>query len=171
MAELRIELRVEDLQNIQNNFEKIAGRIASGDLLARTGLAIERQAKINATGRPGPMVRTGRLRASITVELEAATPVTRAVVGTNVKYAPPVEFGHAQEVGRFVPIYGMRRIAAGPARGRFEVSRGLGVRLVKPFAPAYPFMLPALEQVQSTGEMEGVFAKFGTDIERDWTAS
>ena len=168
MSEMRIELSVPDLQRIQNNLEAIAARLSNGDLLSRVGLRIERQAKINASGRPGPMVRTGRLRASITVQLKGGTPVTEAVGGTNVSYAPPIEFGHTQQVGRYVPIYAMRRIAVGQAKGRYDVSRGLGVRLVKPFAPAYPFMMPALEAVQASGEMESVFGQFGSDIERDW---
>jgi phage gpG-like protein len=168
VVEIKVELSVVDLQKIQRGTEAIARRLASGDLVARVGLAIERQAKLNASGRPGPNVRTGRLRASITVQLKPGTPVSEAVIGTNVLYAPPVEFGHRQQVGRFVPIYGMRRIRAGAGAGRYEVSRGLGVRLTKPTAPAYPFMLPSVQQVESSGEMEGVYASFCRDIERDW---
>jgi phage gpG-like protein len=168
MTELRAELSVADLKKIQRNLEQIAERMENGDLLSRVGLLVERQAKKNASGRPGPRVQTGRLRASITLRLQEGRPVREAVVGTNVVYAPPVEFGHKQEVGRFVPIYAMRMIRTGQFRGRYEVSRGLGVRLVKPFAPAYPFMRPALEQVQSSGEMDGVIASFGTDIQREW---
>lgn len=171
MTEMRIELRVDDLQNIQNNLNAIAESVAKGEPIARVGLVIQRQAVINASGRPGPMVQTARLRSSITLQLAATEPITQGVVGTNVKYAPPVEFGHRQEVGRFVPIYGMRRIGKGPARGRYEVSRGLGVRLVKPFAPAYPFMLPALEQVQASGQLDGVMASLATDIETKWGAA
>jgi phage gpG-like protein len=168
MTELSIQISVDDLRRIQANFEAIATRVKKGEPIARVGLVILRQAIINASGRPGPMVQTARLRSSITLELASTEPITQGVVGTNVKYAPPVEFGHAQQVGRFVPIYAMRRITKGTLAGRYEVSRGLGVRLVKPFAPAYPFMLPALEQTQASGQLDGVLASFGTDIERDW---
>lgn len=168
MAEMKVELSVADLTRIQNNLEAVAERLENGDLLARVGLRIERQAKLNASGRPGPNVQSGRLRAGINVQLKEGRPVKEAVVGTNVVYARPVEFGHAQEVGRFVPIYAMRRIRAGQLRGRYEVTRGLGARLVNPSAPAYPFLLPALETVQSSGEMSGVLGSFETDIERDW---
>lgn len=46
-------------------------------------------------------------------------------LGSNVEYAPYVELGHAQEVGRYVPA--------------------IGKRLVNSFAPAYPFLRPAIE--------------------------
>jgi phage gpG-like protein len=168
MPDIRVELSVPDVEKIQRNLEIIATRLSSGDLLSRVGLLVERQAKVNATCRPGPMVQTGRLRASISILLGPGPPVKEAVVGTNVAYAPHVEFGHRQQVGRFVPIYAMRRIATGGLKGRYEVSRGLGVRLVNPTAPAYPFLAPALDQVKSSGEMEGVFGQFAKDIERDW---
>lgn len=46
-------------------------------------------------------------------------------VGTAVEYAPYVEFGHHQEVGRYVPA--------------------IGARLVKEFVPAQPFLKPAIQ--------------------------
>jgi phage gpG-like protein len=62
--------------------------------LRRRAFNVETQAKLNASGRPGPRVDTGRLRSSITHEL-----VTRpdgqlvARVGSNVEYARYVEEG------------------------------------------------------------------------------
>lgn len=165
---MEIELSVQDLEKIQKKLERVAEKLGDGDLLAKAGLLIERQAKINASGRPGPKVQTGRLRASITVQLSPTKPVLEARVGTNVFYAPFVEFGHKQEVGRFVPIYGMRKIGAGEFKGLFEVSKGLGVRLKNPTAPAYPFLKPALDTVQSSGQMNGVIAEFGTHLEAEW---
>lgn len=52
-------------------------------------------------------VDTGRLRNSI--EHHAENPTTM-VVETNVEYAVPVEMGHLQEVGRFVPAIGKRLV-------------------------------------------------------------
>jgi len=52
-------------------------------------------------------VKEGRLRASITHKFTAR----RATVGTNVKYAAPIEYGHKQQVGRFVPAIGARLVA------------------------------------------------------------
>ena len=69
-------------------------------------------------------VDTGNLRNSITSEVDMSE---KAVyVGTNVEYAPSVEFGHHQQVGRYVPA--------------------IGKRLVREFVPAKPFLAPAIEE-------------------------
>lgn len=68
-------------------------------------------------------VDTGNLRNSITSEVDMSE---KAVyVGTAVEYAPSVEFGHHQQVGRYVPA--------------------IGKRLVREFVPAKPFLAPAIE--------------------------
>ncbi|MFL5309681.1 MAG: hypothetical protein ACJ79H_04415 [Myxococcales bacterium] len=61
--------------------------------LIRRGIRVEASAKHHASGRPGPMVRTGRLRGSITWRL-GADPLSPYVdVGSTVLYAPFVELG------------------------------------------------------------------------------
>lgn len=68
-------------------------------------------------------VQTGNLKGSMTSEVSQEE---KAVyVGTAVEYAPFVEFGHHQEVGRYVPA--------------------IGKRLVREFVPAKPFIKPAIE--------------------------
>lgn len=68
-------------------------------------------------------VQTGNLKNSMTSEVSQEE---KAVyVGTDVEYAPSVEFGHHQEVGRYVPA--------------------IGKRLVREFVPAKPFLKPAIE--------------------------
>lgn len=68
-------------------------------------------------------VQTGNLKNSMTSEVSQEE---KAVyVGTAVEYAPFVEFGHHQEVGRYVP--------------------DIGKRLVREFVPAKPFLKPAIE--------------------------
>lgn len=67
-------------------------------------------------------VNTGRLRNSITHHQEDES---TEVIGTNVEYAPHVEFGHRQQPGRYVPA--------------------LGKRLVAEHVKGYPFLGPALE--------------------------
>ena len=68
-------------------------------------------------------VATGNLKNSMTSEVSQEE---KAVyVGTAVEYAPFVEFGHHQEVGRYVPA--------------------IGKRLVREFVPAKPFLKPAIE--------------------------
>lgn len=135
-------------ENLQNGIKNVSEEIKNGQMLMRAASLIEIQAKVNATGRPGPMVQTGRLRASIASELLPSK--MEAFVGTNVYYASFVEFGHRQTPGRFVPV--------------------LGRRLKASFVRAYPFMEPALEQVQGSGQMEGVFGQFYLDLERRWIA-
>lgn len=65
--------------------------------LARRAIRVESQAKVNASGRPGPRVRTGRLRSSIHWELvvtdNGVGGFLFARVGSNVSYARHVEIG------------------------------------------------------------------------------
>jgi hypothetical protein len=61
--------------------------------LARRAMRIESRAKINASGRPGPNVRTGRLRSSITWRLGHDAVGVYADVGTNVPYGYYLETG------------------------------------------------------------------------------
>lgn len=68
-------------------------------------------------------VDTSNLKNSMDSEVDISE---KAVyVGTEVEYAPYVEFGHHQEVGRYVPA--------------------IGARLVKEFVPAQPFLKPAIQ--------------------------
>jgi HK97 gp10 family phage protein len=67
-------------------------------------------------------VKTGNLKNSISAEVNESE---KAVyIGTNVDYAASIEFGHHQEVGRYVPA--------------------IGKRLVNEFVPAKPFIKPAM---------------------------
>jgi HK97 gp10 family phage protein len=139
--ELSIEM--QGAEELEAKLDAIGEKIKDSSvdsLIARAALAIERQAKINATGRPGPNVQTGRLRSSITTDIES---YERARVGTDVFYAPFVEFGHKQHPGQYVPP--------------------LGLRLVNDFCPAYPFLYPAVDQCKD--ELEGVFVTFSNEIE------
>ena len=68
-------------------------------------------------------VDTGNLKNSMTSEVSQSE---KAVyVGTAVEYAPYVEFGHHQEVGRYVPA--------------------IEKRLVREFVSAKPFLKPAIQ--------------------------
>lgn len=70
-------------------FNSPQGPVAKG--LAVRAVRVTNQAKINASGRPGPNVRTGRLRASITWQLLVDSLGLVARVGSNVHYAKYVE--------------------------------------------------------------------------------
>lgn len=61
--------------------------------LARRAIRVEAQAKLNASGRPGPKVRSGRLRSSISWAPGQDARGLYAVIGTNVYYAKWVELG------------------------------------------------------------------------------
>ena len=61
--------------------------------LLRRGLAVESQAKVNASGRPGPNVDTGRLRSSIRTSLLDTPRGPVCIVGAYTSYAAYVELG------------------------------------------------------------------------------
>ncbi len=62
----------------------------------------------------------GHLRSSITSKIAP----THGIVGTNVNYASYIEYGHKQEVGRYVPAIGKRLVQPFvPARHVFGGSR------------------------------------------------
>lgn len=76
---------------------------------------------------------TGRLANSITHQKSTSERLTE-YVGTNVEYAPYVELGHHQEVGRYVAA--------------------IGARLVNEFVPGKPYIRPSVEDHVS--EYKGV---------------
>ena len=94
MGDLSIELDVSDLKKLQTDIENVVKTVTKsgeGSVIAKAALVVERQAKINASGRPGPNVITGRLRASIIPHIIS---YTEATVGTNVEYACVVGSRH-----------------------------------------------------------------------------
>lgn len=85
---------------------------AEGRDLARRAIAVESAAKVNASGRPGPNVRTGRLRASISWRLGEDALGLYADIGSNVEYAGYVENGTDR-----APAFPYLRPALEAARG------------------------------------------------------
>lgn len=85
-------------------------------------------------------VATGNLSRSITHEVHMNK--ESVYVGTRVKYAPYVEFGHLQEVGRYVPA--------------------IGKRLVKPMVDAKPYLRPAVnDHIAEYKRMAEMYLKNG----------
>lgn len=85
----RIEWNEAELQRLLASPDGDVAR----DLLRR-GRNVESQAKLNASGGPpGPRVQTGRLRASITSQLEQDDGGLVVRIGSNVEYAGYVEVG------------------------------------------------------------------------------
>lgn len=68
-------------------------------------------------------VQTGTLKNSLTSEVHMEN--KEVWVGTDVEYAEAVEYGHHQQVGRYVPA--------------------IGKRLVREFVPAKPYLQPAIQ--------------------------
>jgi len=118
--------------------------------LMKIGINIANQATQNADGRPGPIVRTGRLRASLNyrkrpeaVELGAGG--LSVVVGTDVEYAPRVEMGFSGT--ETVKAHNRTiRQAWGRSIAPREVAVGSFERNVN--QPAYPFLRPAVDYAQ-----------------------
>ena len=140
---MEVSLEVKGLNETEKALQRVSQHVSDGTLVKRAAYVIENQVKKNASGRPGPKVQTGRLRASITTEIRSAD---EARVGTNVFYASFVEFGHRQHPGQFVPP--------------------LGKRLVASFAPAYPYFGPAIEQTKD--EIGDVMVTFGKELGAEW---
>ncbi len=126
----KVSLRVEGLdkaiRELQNFPKKKAAEIVQE--LDRTTLAIESQAKRNLTDNGS--VDTGRLRASI---VRQATGEYSRTVGTNVEYAPGVEFGTAPHL--IVP----KRAKA------LKTPFGFFKKVKHPGSRPKPFLFPAAE--------------------------
>ena len=79
--------------------------------LVKRAIRVEAAAKHNATDRPGPKVRTGRLRGSITWRAGVDDRSPYVDVGSAVFYAPFVELGTSR-----APAYPFLRPALEAAR-------------------------------------------------------
>ena len=128
--------------------QDIAGAI--GKALMKIGITIANQATQNADGRPGPIVRTGRLRASMNyrkrpevVELGAGG--LSVVVGSNVEYAPRIEMGYRGPEEVKAHTRTIRQAFGRPIAPR-DVQVSAFTRQAN--APAYPFLRPAVDYAQ-----------------------
>ena len=87
---MQINITTEGLEPITNGLQSNAPEKAIKNNLTNTVLKIERKAKQST------VVDTGRLRASIDHNITG----TSAVIGTNVEYAPFIEYGTSRMKGR-----------------------------------------------------------------------
>ncbi len=101
---------------------------------------VQAQAQVNASGRPGPNVDTGRLRSSIGWRIIFGTGGMYGEVYTPVSYAGFVEFG----TGPFV-ILPRGRSAGGRNALYWKGAAHPVSRVVRLGNKAYPFMRPALQ--------------------------
>jgi hypothetical protein len=93
-----IRVTIPNLSQVISGVQTKAQQIdmAVAQAIQITGLAVERQAKQNASGRPGPNVRTGNLRRSITTSMpiKGFGDSYAVVVSATMVYARAVELGH-----------------------------------------------------------------------------
>lgn len=125
---------------------EVAGAIRRG--MAKIGFSLSNQATINASGRPGPNVQTGRLRSSITSQVSPDG--LSVVVGSNVEYAPRLEMGYKGPENVKAHTRTIRQ-AFGRAIAPRDVQVSAFTRTAN--APAYPFLRPAVEGAQRNGNI------------------
>lgn len=123
-----VSLDVQGAAEARDALEFVAENIYGASMvnaMRRASIVIERDAK-----RFAP-VDTGRLRSSIThaVRVGGFPPVLQGVVGSNVKYAPYMEFGTGTFVGkpphRMPPISALERWASRHGTSAFIVARAI----------------------------------------------
>ena len=142
--------------------QDISGAIRRG--MKTVGELLANQARLNADGRPGPFVRTGRLRASINsrVSSDGMTVIvgtSETAKGKDVSYAPRIEMGFSGSVT--VTEHFARNPAPTAINTRGNRVRAQGpanMHRVKEFSynansPAYPFLRPAVEQMVQRGNI------------------
>jgi len=111
--------------------------------LRSIGFQIEREAKGNAP------VDTGRLRASITTKLTERNGIPMVKVGTNVEYAPYVEFGTQPHV--ITPDTKEALQWTDPETGEPVFAK----KVEHPGIEAQPFLLPAVDTVRARYNRQG----------------
>lgn len=126
-----ISIEIQGLKETQAALEKATAALTGPPMLAgmrRATLLVQASAK-----RKAP-VDTGRLRASITPEVQTRADGVVGIVGSNVKYAPFVELGTRRHFvpGRYIGTWARRH---GLPEGGLVVS-----------GKAQPFLQPAFEE-------------------------
>ncbi len=118
--------------------------------LAEIAVEVESAAKINATGRPGPNVQTGRLRSSITWQLVLGPQGWYAEVGSAVEYAGYVEYGTSPHIIYPTPEHFARNAAAGRRTAAlwWKGARHPVAYVNHPGNRAFPYLRPAVVAVR-----------------------
>jgi hypothetical protein len=94
---MTVRIEVTNLADVLASFDETEDKLelAVQYAITLTGLAVERQAKMNASGRPGPNVQTGNLRRSIITKAQKGFGgAYEAEVSATMVYSRAVEFGH-----------------------------------------------------------------------------
>jgi len=146
-------VEIRGLDELQNKLRQ-APQFVSEEMRTAMGLAtalVEREAKVLAP------VNVGQLRSSIAGRVQTAMGgEVIGVVGTNVVYAAPVEFGQRAHFPPLEPLayWVLRKLGIGGWEGiatTIRIARAIARRGVR----ARPFMLPAFERSQ--GQIKAFF--------------
>ena len=150
MPEIRVTIGGAELKRALADPMVVAGPVR--DFLYQSAFTVEAKAKLKAP------VDTGRLRSSIASQVNE----TQAIIGSNVAYAPYVEFGtrpHWPPQGALQPWAQRHGFPAGKA-GDFLVRRAISRRGTR----AHPYLIPALRE--SVEEIRGFLTEMGEAIKR-----
>ncbi len=150
-----------EIEGLDELLKKLEPRQLNGPLrrfFQRSTITVQNQARQKAP------VDTGRLRSSIATQVDHSTPPMWGKIGTNVKYAPFVEFGtrpHWPPPGALQPWARRHGFPPGP-EGDFLVRRAIARHGTR----AQPYLIPALEE--SMGDIRRFLDKMADEIEEAW---
>lgn len=147
VIEARLTLNDKALRRALGDPDFVKGPLR--EFLFKAGFSVEAAAKERAP------VDTGRLRFSIATEVRE----TRALVGSNVFYAPFVEFGTRPHMP---PVAAMQPWARRHGISAWALARAIAARGTKP----HPFLLPGLLAAQAT--IISLLETFARAIENRW---
>jgi len=151
-------IKIEGLDKL---LKKVDPKLLSKPLrnfFQRSTIAIQNRAREKAP------VDTGRLRAGIATEVDHSSPPKWGKVGTNVKYAPFVEFGtrpHWPPPGVLQPWARRHGFPPG-ARGDFLVRRAIAQHGTR----ARPYLTPAFEE--SMSDIKHFLDRVADEIKAGW---
>lgn len=130
MAGLNVDVEVKGMIELQNKIEQVVSDMYGPPVLQAmrdSTLLVEADAKKGLVGYQGPEVggvNTGRLRASITPEVRKLGSVVEGVVGSNVQYAPFVEYDC---VPHWPPIAALEDWAHKHGTSAYLVAKGISI--------------------------------------------
>lgn len=121
-----------DVSDVINKLDKVTENLSAGlyNALQESGEVVRKEAALNCP------VQTGRLRGSIAVNVEGNT----AEIGTNLKYAPFVEYGTGSKGDKSV-AHTTREKWTYYSGGQFFTTSGQAPK---------PFLTPALKNNKDT---------------------
>jgi HK97 gp10 family phage protein len=131
--------RITGSRELQANVAKLK-RLApefTRNAINATAIAVQSRAKHNITDNK--TVDTGRLRASVKIETFSGGFAKR--VGSDLKYAPSIEFGSRPHFPPLDPIREWCRRHRIPESAAYPIA----LKIARKGTPALPFLFPALE--------------------------